>query len=160
MTLASATASISPASSPARRWPMTATERLALEAEIARLAMDAERLARQHLAGVPGEEASQLMYLSVAEVDSRRERLRAVLAAASIVDDPDRVVIGRSVSLREDDGTRTTYTIVSPGDGAPSEGRIAADSPLGRAVLNSLVGERAEVDAPAGRRIVSVEWVG
>ena len=80
----------------------------------------------------------------------------AVLDAARTVEEPDRAVIGRRVTLREDDGGSVTYAIVFPGDGDPAQGWISADSPLGSAVLGQGVGDRVEVEAPAGRRSVTV----
>ena len=61
--------------------------------------------------------------------------------------------------LRGDDGSRVTYALVAPGEGAPSQGRISADSPLGAAILGRRAGDTVEIDAPAGRRRVTVECV-
>jgi transcription elongation GreA/GreB family factor len=69
---------------------------------------------------------------------------------------PDRAVIGRRVTLLEEDGDSVTYGLVFPGDGDPIQGWISADSPLGAAVLGCAPGDRVEVDAPVGRRVVTV----
>ena len=65
-------------------------------------------------------------------------------------------MIGRRITVLEPEGASVTYTLVFPGDGDPAQGWISADSPLGSAVLGCEPGDRAEVIAPAGRRIVTV----
>jgi transcription elongation factor GreA len=47
-------------------------------------------------------------------------------------------------------GTAYTYTLVSPNEVSPSQGKISAASPVGRAVLDRSVGEEVEVTAPSG----------
>jgi transcription elongation GreA/GreB family factor len=82
--------------------------------------------------------------------------LSAVLDASEKVDEPDRAVIGRRVTLLEEEGHSVTYALVFPGDGDPVQGWIGADSPLGAAVMGCTPGDTAEVDAPVGRRVVTV----
>jgi transcription elongation GreA/GreB family factor len=79
-----------------------------------------------------------------------------MLGAASVEHSSDRAVIGRRVSVSEDDGSRAVYALVIPGDGDPSRRRLGVDSPMGAALLGATVGERVVVDAPAGRRALTV----
>ena len=72
------------------------------------------------------------------------------------VHEPDRAVIGRRVTLLEEEGDSVTYALVFPGDGDPVQGWISADSPLGAAVLGCTPGDTVEVMAPAGPRVVTV----
>lgn len=157
MIRSSANASMSPIPSPGRRWPLTTEAWNLLGAELVRLADDVAWLAT---AGPDEDAASHLVHLRAVQAGKRFERLRAVLADAGVDDDPGRVVIGRRVKLREDDGARATYALVAPGDGDPCQGWISADCPLGSAILNCRAGDTVEIAAPAGRRLVTVEWVG
>ena len=67
--------------------------------------------------------------------------LSAVLDAAEQIHEPDRAVIGRRVTLLEEEGESVIYTLVFPGDGDPAQGWISADSPLGSAVLGCRPGD-------------------
>jgi hypothetical protein len=137
---------------------MTTAARLGLEADIARLADQLAIPVQRHSAGDNEDVTSWLAPgLGAGE---RLRRLRATLTDAEVVDLPGVAVIGRTLSLRDDEGLPAMYVLTPPGEGAPSDGRIAIDSPLGAAVLGRKVGDRVEVDAPAGRRSVTIEWIG
>jgi transcription elongation GreA/GreB family factor len=82
--------------------------------------------------------------------------LSAVCDAAERIHEPERAVIGRRVTVLEPEGESVTYALVFPGDGDPAQGWISADSPMGSAVLGCEPGDRVEVTAPAGRRVVTV----
>jgi transcription elongation GreA/GreB family factor len=45
---------------------------------------------------------------------------------------------------------------VFPGGGDPAQGWISADSPLGSAILGCMPGDRVDVTAPAGPRVVTM----
>jgi transcription elongation factor GreA len=63
----------------------------------------------------------------------------------------DIVTIGSTVVVKEGRGRkRDTYTIVGASEANPKEGLISNESPLGRALLDKKVGDKVEVDAPAG----------
>lgn len=158
MTHAFATATTSPASLRARRFPMTTAARLGLEADIARLTAQLAIPDRRHSAG-DNEDLTPWLAPELG-IGERLRRLRATLADAEVVDLPGVAVIGRTLSLRDEEGLPTMYVLVPPGEGAPTDGRIAIDSPLGASVAGRRVGDRVEVDAPAGRRSVTIEWIG
>ena len=136
--------------SPARRWPMTGEAWRRLVDELERLRADVVVLA----GGAPPNDG--IVHLPVTQAARRLETLTAVLDNAEEVDGAAGAVIGRRVTLREEEGDEAAYSIVFPGDGDPSQGWISADSPLGSAVLGAEVGDRIEVVAPAGRRFVTV----
>jgi transcription elongation factor GreA len=63
----------------------------------------------------------------------------------------DTVIIGSTVVVKEGRGRkRDTYTIVGAAEANPKEGLISNESPLGQALLDAKVGDKVEVDAPAG----------
>jgi transcription elongation GreA/GreB family factor len=127
---------------------MTGEAWLALVDELRRLRTDVASLA--------GEPAEGVVDLAVVTAARRLEVLSAVHDAAERIHEPERAVIGRRVTLLEPEGDSVTYALVFPGDGDPTQGWISADSPLGSAVLGCLPGDRVEVAAPAGRRVVTV----
>lgn len=131
-----------------QRWPMTREAWFTLVDELGRLRADVASLA--------GEPADGVVDLAVIKAARRLDVLSAVLEAAERIPEPERAVIGHRVTVHEADGESVTYTLVFPGDGDPAQGSISADSPLGSAVLGSQPGDRVEVAAPAGRRVVTV----
>ncbi len=131
------------------RWPMTSDALRRLVDELRELESDLAVMAGA--APEPG-----VVQLPIALAGRRFETLSAVLDSAEEVGDPDQVVIGRRAILREADGQSVTYAVVFPGDGDPSLGWISGDSPMGSAVLGARAGDVVEVDAPAGRRSITV----
>jgi transcription elongation factor GreA len=130
---------------------MTTAALSALEAEI-----DATRTEVSRFDEVTHDERVELRF---GQATKRLAQLREIHDAAESVDEPGVAVIGRRVSLREDDGTAVTYAIVLPGDGDPDQGWVSAESPLGRALLGSRAGDLVTVVAPAGARRVAVTAV-
>jgi hypothetical protein len=131
------------------RWPMTPDALRRLVDDLRELESDLAVMAGA--APEPG-----VVHLPMALAGRRFETLTAVLGSAEEVDDPDRAVIGRRAVLREADGQSVSYALVFPGDGDPSLGWISGDSPMGSAVLGARAGDVVEVDAPAGRRSITV----
>ena len=132
-----------------QRWPMTGEAWLTLVDELGQLRIELAAVAR---AGAPDE---AVVHLPVIKAARRLDVLSAVLDASEMVHGPDRAVIGRRVTLLEE-GLSVTYALVFLGDGDPVQGWISADSPLGAAVLGCTPGDTVEVDAPVGRRVVTV----
>jgi transcription elongation GreA/GreB family factor len=94
--------------------------------------------------------------LSTVKAARRLDVLAAVSHASERIQESGHAVIGRRVTLLEPDGVSVSYTLAFPGDGDLEQGRVSADSPLGTAVLRSRPGDRVEVRAPAGHRVVTV----
>ena len=132
-----------------RRWPMTSEAWSALLAEL-------DLLDRQ----LDSNGAESVVGLRAVDPERRRRSLRALRDAAETSSAADRVAIGRTVTIREADGTVETYAVTLPGDGDPLQGWISADAPLGIAVLGCRSGDAVEVDAPAGRRRIEVVAIG
>jgi transcription elongation factor GreA len=133
---------------------MTTAALSALEAEI-----DATRTEVSRFDEVTHDDENERVELRFGQATKRLAQLREIHDAAESVDEPGVAVIGRRVSLREDDGTAVTYAIVLPGDGDPDQGWVSAESPLGRALLGSRAGDLVTVVAPAGARRVAVTAV-
>jgi hypothetical protein len=133
-----------------QRWPMTGEAWLTLVDEVGQLRINVAELAD---AGVPDDGLVHLPFIKAAR---RLDVLSAVLDSAEKVGEQDRAVIGRRVTLLEEDGDAVSYALVFPGDGDPVQGWISADSPLGSAVLGCAPGDAVQVMAPAGPRVITV----
>jgi transcription elongation factor GreA len=111
---------------------------------------------RADVVSLAGELPDGVIDLAVIKAARRLDVLSAVFDAAERIQEAEQAVIGRRVTVLEPEGDSAIYTLVFPGDGDPAQGWISADSPLGSAVLGCVPGDRVEVTAPAGRRVVTV----
>lgn len=94
-------------------------------------------------------------------VEGRIKELEILLATARVIEDGVKQVtgtvqVGSKVTIKEDDLEPEVYTIVGAAEANPTKGRISNESPLGRALLNRKVGDRVQVDAPAGSFTVDI----
>lgn len=88
-------------------------------------------------------------------LEGRIQELQTIIGNATIIDENqsnDRVKLGNTVTVQEDgESSRETYFIVGQVEANPSQGRISNESPLGRALVGSKVGDVVRVDAPVGQ---------
>ena len=99
------------------------------------------------------------------QLEGRIEELEETLKSASIVGreekDKLKVDIGGSVILSDlASGEELRYTIVSPREVNPTQGKISSASPIGRALIGQGQGEVVEVVVPAGRLRYQIKQVG
>lgn len=95
-------------------------------------------------------------------IDGRISELEDVLSKAEVVEG---IVRGGEVSFGAKvrvgiNGQEHTFHIVGEWEADPKERKISHVSPLGRALLGKKVGEKVEVEAPAGKvqyTIISIE---
>jgi transcription elongation factor GreA len=98
-------------------------------------------------------------------VEARIRELEHVLAGAEILGQTvsvprGRVGIGSVVVVRDlnfDEEVR--YTMVSPSEANPREGKLSVASPVGKALLDNTQGAVIEVDVPAGKMRYRIEKV-
>jgi transcription elongation factor GreA len=87
-------------------------------------------------------------------LDGRIDELEEVLQTALIVDAPKAgssgVGVGTKVTVKVN-GKQTIFDIVGEWEADPVNRKISHDSPLGLALLGKGIGEKAEVEAPAGK---------
>ncbi|MCL2484985.1 MAG: transcription elongation factor GreA [Endomicrobia bacterium] len=85
----------------------------------------------------------------------RIEELDRKISSAKIIEnldiDPDKVFIGVTVSLQDEDGDDYEYTIVDLEEADPSENKISVQSPLVQGLLGHKAGETVTVELPAGK---------
>ncbi|WP_300546743.1 GreA/GreB family elongation factor [Roseovarius sp.] len=111
----------------------------ALEAELARL-----REGRDFL--------DDLHPLAVAERDLRyvEARLNTAILVPPPTEATDQVRFGATVTVADEDGQESTYTIVGEDESDPAQHLIAAFSPLARALIEARVGDIVEWPKPTG----------
>ena len=86
-------------------------------------------------------------------IDGRIAELEELLHKAKLVSvkhSKTHVDVGCSVTLHVN-GKKDIYTIVGEWEADPKEKKISHSSPLGKALMGKQVGEKVEVEAPAGK---------
>ena len=94
-------------------------------------------------------EAQALLELRIAKLED-------TLANARIVDetklDLSKVSILTSVKIKNlNNGSLMKYTLVAENEADLKDGKISVDSPIGKALLGKKVGEKVDVQVPAGK---------
>lgn len=144
---------------PTERVPLTSSGRRQIELETQRLETKLVELrdiledARADRTADDDERAGALALLDEqGRLGARLTELRAILEAAlgapPVATDMAR--LGTMVRVREADGSEETYTLVSPVEASPTDGRVSVNSPLGQALVGKKTGERGVVVAPSG----------
>ena len=93
-------------------------------------------------------------------VEGRIRELEMILANAQVI--PKRrkstgvVEIGSNVIVREGRRKPEEYLIVGATEANPRNGKISHESPLGSALLGKKVGDKADIEAPAGSFTVKI----
>lgn len=92
-------------------------------------------------------------------LDGRIDELEEVLKRASVVkgkaNGDSGVGVGTKVTVKVN-GKETVFDIVGEWEADPVNKKIAHDSPLGVALLGKKVGDKAEVEAPAGKVLYEI----
>ncbi len=88
-------------------------------------------------------------------VEGRIEELKSILAHAHVIEDDevltDRVSVGSIVQVRDlETNDEWEYTIVGPVEADPADDKISNESPVGEALVGRSIGDRLEVEIPAG----------
>jgi transcription elongation factor GreA len=96
-----------------------------------------------------------------AHLETKIKRLRERLRTAVVVEidgDADTFAFGRTAEvLDEAKGEANTWTLVGSTEANLAEGRLSAESPIGRALLNAKVGKSIKIETPKGSRTFVVK---
>jgi len=96
-----------------------------------------------------------------AHLETRIKRLRQRLDNAVVVETDgagDRFAFGRTAEvLDESSGDVKTWTLVGSTEASLAEGRLSAESPIGRALLDAPLGEAVKVETPKGAKTFVVQ---
>jgi transcription elongation factor GreA len=96
-----------------------------------------------------------------AHLETKIKRLRERLRTAVVVEidgDADTFAFGRTAEvLDEAKGEANTWTLVGSTEANLAEGRLSAESPIGRALIDAKVGEPIKIETPKGSRTFVVK---
>ena len=100
------------------------------------------------------------------EIDRRLRFLTKRLENCVVVDpsrqeNTDCVFFGATVTIMDEEGQETTYSIVGMDEADPGQGRISWISPLARALIKARLGDTIRFQSPGGLReleIVAIEY--
>lgn len=94
-------------------------------------------------------------------IDGRIEELEGLLKQASLIHDGNSksgkrtVKLGSKVTVKID-GKKESFLVVGEWEADPKEKKISHESPLGKALMGREIGEKVEVEAPAGKILYTV----
>ncbi len=147
--------------------PITAAGIAALRSEVEQLegparSEMAERIKTARELGDLKENADyHLAKEGQAHLETRIKRLRQRLRNAVVVevDGPaDSFGFGRTAEvLDETTGKVNTWTLVGSTEADPANGRLSAESPVGRALRDRAVAETIQIETPGGRKSYRVQ---
>lgn len=124
-------------------------------------------LARVTQARNMGDLSENAEYVAAREeltfIDGRIDELEIILKQAVIIRDAKTsnhaIKLGSTVTLHVD-GKKEIFTVVGEWEADPENKKISHESPLGKVLLGKKVGEKVQVEAPAGKityAIISVK---
>lgn len=101
------------------------------------------------------------------EIDRRLRFLQSRLDSVVVVDpkeqhDTQRVYLGATLTVEDEDGHRLTYQLVGPDETDTQGGRISMNSPMGKALLGKRMGDSVRVSRPRGEielQVVDIKYV-
>jgi transcription elongation factor GreA len=150
--------------------PITQAGLVALKAELGQLETGARReiaerilIARGH-----GDLKENAEYHAAKEDQAHletkilrlRQRLRNAVVVETDVVTTDRFAFGRSAEVRDEaTGEVHTWSIVGATEADRSAGKLSAESPVARALLDRSSGDTVEVPTPRGARRLTIERV-
>lgn len=90
-----------------------------------------------------------------AHIEGRIRELEALLKHADVIgggtDSGSKAHLGSTLLVRDlASGGSVRYTLVSPSEVSPTQGKISVASPVGKALIERVVGDEVEVLVPAG----------
>lgn len=90
-------------------------------------------------------------------IEGRIAELDGVLKRVEVVEESKagKVAVGSTVKVHLD-GEEQEFQIVSAVEADPTSGKISHESPLGQSLIGKKVGEKIEVEAPAGKLIYHI----
>jgi transcription elongation factor GreA len=98
-----------------------------------------------------------------AHLETRISRLRDRLRKAVVVDTAtggDTFAFGRSAEVRDENtGEVHTWTIVGATEADRAAGKLSAESPVARALLDRAAGDTVSVPTPRGERRLTIERI-
>jgi transcription elongation factor GreA len=104
-----------------------------------------------------GDLSENADYISAKEdqafLEGRINELELILKEATIVDreaSTGRVQVGTSVIVQNEDQAEETFYIVGEKEADPRKGKISHKSPIGMALMGSVIGDEVTAETPGG----------
>jgi transcription elongation factor GreA len=98
-----------------------------------------------------------------AHLETKIARLQERLRNATVVE-VDKgagvVAFGVPVKVTDEDGRSFDWTIVGPTEANVAGGKLSSESPIAMALIGAAPGQTVEVQAPKGKRRLTVESIG
>ena len=145
-----------------KKYQITAEGKAELEKELAELKEQRSEIAEKIAAARDYGDLSEN-----AEYDAAREEQGVVESRVAEIEDILRnfelikpkkggsVHVGSTVELKNGK-TVATYTVVGPVEADPMSGKISNESPLGIALMDKVVGDKATITTPKGDTVYSI----
>jgi transcription elongation factor GreA len=99
-----------------------------------------------------------------AHLETKILRIREALLNADVrevVTSTDVVGFGSKVGVEDTkSGKALTYTLVSPSEAVPAEGKLSMDSPVGKALEGAKVGQTVKLTTPRGAKELKIVSIG
>jgi transcription elongation factor GreA len=121
-------------------------------------------LARVSQARNMGDLSENAEYVAAREeltfIDGRIDELEVILKEAVIIKENAKtsnhaIKLGSTVTLHVN-GKKEVFTVVGEWEADPTNKKISHESPLGKVLLGKKVGEKVQVEAPAGKITYSI----
>lgn len=124
-----------------------------------------EVLARVSQARDMGDLSENAEYTAAREelsfIDGRIDELEELLKQVNVIEEEHKgkqvssVQLGSTVTLHHAE-KKEAYTVVGEWEADPASKKISHESPLGKALMGRRVGEKVEVEAPAGKIVYTI----
>jgi transcription elongation factor GreA len=96
-----------------------------------------------------------------AHLETRIKRIRQRLGSAVVVEadtSASTFAFGRTAEVKDlESGQTNTWTLVGATEANPKQGRLSAESPVGRALRDAPIGEDVKFETPRGAKTFRVE---
>lgn len=94
-------------------------------------------------------------------IDGRIEELADIIKSANLIEENHKSGKGATVELGSTitvaiNGKKEDFNLVGEWEADPKAKKISHESPLGKALMGKAIGEKVEVEAPAGRVLYTI----
>lgn len=93
-------------------------------------------------------------------IDGRIDELEELLKQVTLISANHSSIIKLGSTVKVNTGSdKEEFTVVGEWEADPKERKISHESPLGKALIGKKVGEKVEVEAPAGKIVYTIEAI-
>ncbi len=150
-----------------KKFPMTAEGLEKLEHELNELKTTKRKevVERIKIARGFGDLSENSEYESAREeqafIEGRIQKIENMIQHAEIINEDDyaegEITLGRTVQFKElPDGPEEEYKIVGAAEADPFAGKISNESPIAKALIGRVAGDRVDIETPGGAMEVEI----